>query len=186
MAALIGMLAIPTLAGGANEKTTHGAVVMDSDLDGDIGTAISISPTPSTGTERALVWIFGGTEDVRDLHAEAMLDAGLPDHSGVAPSGDLPGVRQGTDGGGGYARDVAAPTSSGSLLGQYDWPIDEAFAVMMCESGGDSSAVSADGQNIGMFQINLIHGYFPGEAENVAEAYRIWKDQGWDPWACHP
>ena len=74
------------------------------------------------------------------------------------------------------------------LVCAYGWPCDEALAVLWCESRGDPSAVSPDGQNIGLFQLNLIHGYYPGPEENVAKAYAIWLDYGghWTAWACRP
>jgi len=59
---------------------------------------------------------------------------------------------------------------------------------MMCESGGNPNAISPDGENIGLMQINLIHGYSAEyllvPENNVAVAYEIWLDQGWLPWAC--
>jgi len=51
-------------------------------------------------------------------------------------------------------------------------------------------AVSPDGRNYGLFQINLVHGYAPQDlldpAFNVRVAYALYQDQGWAPWACWP
>jgi hypothetical protein len=72
------------------------------------------------------------------------------------------------------------------VICSYSWPCGEALAVARCESGLDPGAVSPDGQNIGVFQVNVIHGWHPGLAENVAKAYAIYVDQGWGPWSCRP
>jgi hypothetical protein len=79
------------------------------------------------------------------------------------------------------------------LVRQYDWPVEEALAVAWCESRHDPGAVSPDGQNLGLFQINVIHEgkLQPGESlldpvVNVRIAYQIWADQGWGPWSCKP
>lgn len=87
----------------------------------------------------------------------------------------------------------AVPTDWASLLSQYNWPVEQAERVLMCESSGDPSAVSPDGQNIGLFQINLVHiGKLRGGESlldpvvNVRIAYQIWADQGWGPWSCRP
>ena len=84
--------------------------------------------------------------------------------------------------------------SVGELIRQYDWPVEEALAVAWCESRHDPSAVSPDGQNLGLFQIHA-----PSHASklrpdeslldpvvNVRVAYEIWRDQSWAPWACKP
>ena len=73
---------------------------------------------------------------------------------------------------------------------QYAWPCAEAVSVVMCESGGNWGAISADGQNIGGLQINLVHGYSVAyllvREHNIAVGYALWLDQGWSPWACAP
>lgn len=61
------------------------------------------------------------------------------------------------------------------LLSQYNWNVNEAYAVIMCESGGRADAVSSAGA-VGLFQI---HPYNPANfdpATNVAAAYRKWTD----------
>jgi len=77
-----------------------------------------------------------------------------------------------------------------ALLGRYPWDADTAEWIMMCESSGYADSVSPDGQNAGLFQINLIHGYSTEyllvPENNVAVAYGIYQDQGWGPWACAP
>lgn len=73
---------------------------------------------------------------------------------------------------------------------------DTAVAVATCESGLDPTAVSPDGANHGLFQINNVHRrafearighpwserYDP--VVNTAYALWLWHDQGWRPWAC--
>lgn len=83
-----------------------------------------------------------------------------------------------------------------ALICSYPWPCGEAVAVARCESRLDFSAVSADGQNVGGFQVNLVHvGKVGGRAEqllvpqiNVMVAYSIWLDYGghWTAWSCRP
>ncbi len=96
-----------------------------------------------------------------------------------------------------------APRNSGEPIADADiialiceqaraWNCAEAVAVARCESHLDFNAISADGQNVGGFQINLVHvGKAGGDAAqllipsvNVGVAYAIWLDQGWLPWAC--
>ena len=72
------------------------------------------------------------------------------------------------------------------ICSSYDWPCADALAVAWCESRFNPQAVSPDGQNVGVFQVNLVHGYYPGAEANVAKAYAIWTDQGWAPWSCRP
>ena len=85
---------------------------------------------------------------------------------------------------------LAPLVNDAQFLAGYRWPIEEAYAVMMCESGGNPGEISPDGRNIGLMQINLIHGYgveyLLQPANNVAVAYTLWLDQGWIPWACTP
>lgn len=78
------------------------------------------------------------------------------------------------------------------LVSGYSWPVEEALAVMDCESRGQPSATG--GANYGLFQINAVHaGRVAGDlqalydpATNIRVAYEIWSDQGWAPWACKP
>jgi hypothetical protein len=65
------------------------------------------------------------------------------------------------------------------------------MAVAHCESTWSWGAVSPDGQNIGGFQVNLVHGYSREyllvPEHNVRVAYAIWLDNaGWGPWSCKP
>lgn len=78
------------------------------------------------------------------------------------------------------------------LVSAYGWSIDEALAVMDCESRGQPNATG--GANYGLFQINAVHAARVGgdlqalydPATNIRVAYEIWSDQGWAPWACKP
>ena len=95
-----------------------------------------------------------------------------------------------------------APEGAGldvrALICAYDWPCDEALRVVYgptpaCphgESGGDPSAISPDGRNVGLFEINLVHGYTVAQLldppTNIRVAYAIWREQGWSPWSCKP
>lgn len=73
---------------------------------------------------------------------------------------------------------------------------DRAVDVATCESGLDPAAVSPDGSNHGLFQINNVHRsvfeqrighpwserYDP--VVNTAYAHWLYLDQGWRPWTC--
>lgn len=67
------------------------------------------------------------------------------------------------------------------LIGGYDWQVPTACRVMMCESGGDPNAVNRSSNARGLFQI--LGGPLDA-AENVALAYQMWQDRGWQPWVC--
>jgi hypothetical protein len=74
---------------------------------------------------------------------------------------------------------------------------DQAVAVARCESGLDAGAVSRDGRNFGVMQINIVHradfeaftgrpwfdAIFDPDA-NVAYARKLFDSLGWQPWAC--
>ena len=79
------------------------------------------------------------------------------------------------------------------LVSAYGWPVDEALAVLSCESGGD--VLAYNGGSMGLFQVHYpshsgrVSGpealYDP--ATNIAVAYDIWIDNaGWGPWGCKP
>jgi len=80
------------------------------------------------------------------------------------------------------------------LVCSYSWHCHEALAVVQCESGGNANATSPDGQNLGLFQINLVHiARVDGNSSllydpviNTRVAYDIWLDQSWIPWSCKP
>lgn len=75
---------------------------------------------------------------------------------------------------------------------------DEANDVAACESGHRADAVSPDGANHGLFQINRVHRrtfeqvtgqpwaevYDP--VHNTRFALWLWQQQGWEPWTCRP
>ncbi len=72
-----------------------------------------------------------------------------------------------------------------------------AMSVARCESGYRADAVSPDGANHGLFQINNVHsglvasmGYEWRELYdanvNAHVARRIWNEGGWNPWTCQP
>jgi hypothetical protein len=82
----------------------------------------------------------------------------------------------------------AATTSRGAaygpwadLINQYPWPTQTAYRIMMCESGGNANAYNARSGATGLFQI--LNGPFD-PAANVAMAFRMWQQRGWQPWTC--
>jgi len=60
--------------------------------------------------------------------------------------------------------------------------------IAACESNWDENAISPDGQNVGLLQVNLVHGWtteqLTAPAFNVAAAYDVWLSQGYGAWAC--
>jgi soluble lytic murein transglycosylase-like protein len=66
--------------------------------------------------------------------------------------------------------------------------------VAYCESRFDPAAVSPDGANFGVMQVNKIHAAKVGgdlalllePKINLEVAHQIWLDQGWKPWSCKP
>ena len=94
-----------------------------------------------------------------------------------------------------HGRGIANEFYIRALICSYPWPCAEALEVAWCESRFEPNAVSPDGQNFGLFQVNLVHlGRVGGDrtslldaATNVRVAYAIWRDNaGWGPWACRP
>lgn len=74
---------------------------------------------------------------------------------------------------------------------------DRAVGVARCESTLNPNAVSRDGSNWGLFQINIVHrtrvesmGFSWSQIldadVNAAVARAIFDEQGWVPWACRP
>jgi len=60
--------------------------------------------------------------------------------------------------------------------------------IIECESHGDENVVSPDGQNVGAYQLNVVHGFSYEDATNppVATdlAHDVWLSQGYGAWAC--
>lgn len=86
---------------------------------------------------------------------------------------------------------VVATGDCNSELGKYDWPQDQAYKVMMKESGNDPRIINNNPNtgdySVGCFQINLIGGMRatrPSEESlkvaenNVRYAYQMYSAQG--------
>jgi len=85
----------------------------------------------------------------------------------------------------GSARTARAHACWDGLLAQYPWSTSKAFAVMMCESGGDPYNVGPPtryGTAKGLMQV-LPDGSFD-PATNMAQAWDKYKARGWQPWVC--
>lgn len=67
----------------------------------------------------------------------------------------------------------------GHLVFRYPWPHSTACAVLACESGGNPNARNPRSSATGLFQI--LNGPLDPEA-NVALAFRMWQQRGWQPW----
>ena len=98
------------------------------------------------------------------------------------PDGDLSPEPDYSDG----AAEIVA------LICSYPWDCREALAVVACESNFDHYALG--GNNYGLFQINAIHRRLvDGDLSqlfipevNVAVAWQLYSERGWQPWACAP
>jgi hypothetical protein len=75
-------------------------------------------------------------------------------------------------------------------VARYPWSVEEALAVMWCESRGDPLAFNRSSGASGLFQFLMpLHqwrfagtaGVFDGPA-NIAAAYQLWTERGWQPW----
>lgn len=80
------------------------------------------------------------------------------------------------------SRSSSAPRCGGwyDLVASYDWQTDTACRILICESGGDPDAQNRSGAN-GLMQI--MGGPLDPE-ENMALAYQMWTQRGWQPWVC--
>lgn len=75
---------------------------------------------------------------------------------------------------------------------------ERAERVASCESRLNPEAVSPDGSNHGLFQINNVHRStwpevtgLPWDARydpvaNIDFAFWLWQQSGWRPWTCRP
>ena len=75
-----------------------------------------------------------------------------------------------------------------NIVEKYDWDTNIMLAIMKAESNcnqyADNTGLNSDGTvDIGLLQINSVHGYSKTEltnpATNIAIAYKIWKAQGY-------
>ena len=85
------------------------------------------------------------------------------------------------------------------LLCSMDWNCEEALSVAWCESRMDHEAISPTNRNgtrdYGLMQINngAWQEYFGqrwaqvlNAEQNIAMAYEIYSQYGWQPWTCAP
>lgn len=97
-----------------------------------------------------------------------------------------------------------APEELRPILAQYSWNVDDALLVVYgptpaCpygESNGKPTVVS-DGGHVGIFQLSPIHAWrfeargwtwldsFVAE-RNIAVAFDLYSERGWEPWSCRP
>lgn len=78
-----------------------------------------------------------------------------------------------------------------SLVNNYDWNKQIAYAVCMGESGGNANAINWNDRHngcvgsAGLMQIACIHTGGAHELDpvkNMAKAYEIYQRSGWKPW----
>ena len=82
-----------------------------------------------------------------------------------------------------------------NIIAQYDWNTDIAYAIMLCESSGDSEAHNLTGRtrdnSHGLFQINLYGNLVNSRptadwlripANNISFAFSLYEARGWKPW----
>lgn len=88
---------------------------------------------------------------------------------------------------------MQTPTSYEEIISKYDWPDDIAIKVATAESGLNPKAVNPEWHrdcqgSFGLFQMACIHykenpnALYDPEF-NVAMAYQLWKEEGWEPWS---
>jgi hypothetical protein len=88
---------------------------------------------------------------------------------------------------------VVAPAEVRRLVAKY-FPanqVENALAVMKCESGFNANAVNWGDARItgmpscGLFQINAKQNWAWNDPEaNVRRAHLMWSSRGWQPWSC--
>jgi hypothetical protein len=96
-----------------------------------------------------------------------------------------------TPGSGPLGRD--AIMSMAASVGWPEWTLPTVADIAQCESSGNPGAVSADGQNFGLMQINQVHfGRFNGRDwsnpyDNLSIALEIFYEAGgsFSPWSCY-
>ena len=78
-----------------------------------------------------------------------------------------------------------------SIIAEYGWDTQVAYAVMKAESGGNPSAVNWNDVHkgcigsFGLFQLGCMHGAredLLNAEKNVEIAYKLWRRDGWSPW----
>jgi hypothetical protein len=81
-------------------------------------------------------------------------------------------------------------TSLGQIVAAYPWPINEAFAIVQCESNWDAAATN--GISWGLWQINAIHAWrwpdfwseWDNPEVNTQWAFELYLESGWSIWDC--
>lgn len=162
--------------GGNSYRLSAGVDIrrLDGDLDSDIAALWPLA----RGIERERVYVPVAVAEVYASDGAVVREA--------APPSEVPAIRG-----------AGSPVDGWieALICSASWPCAEALAVAWCESRLDPRAVSGDGANIGLFQINIVHrARVDGDvsrlldaATNVRVAYDIWIDNGgWGPWSCKP
>jgi hypothetical protein len=93
---------------------------------------------------------------------------------------------------------AGVPTVGYSALGEivavYDWPLNEAFRIVQCESRWNAAAVSWNGTSYGLWQIWEGHAWrwpnfwenWDDPVKNTEMAWEIYKraDYSFSPWDC--
>lgn len=81
------------------------------------------------------------------------------------------------------------------LLAKYDWDINEAYKIMLCESGGNPTLININSftkdESYGLFQINIFGElkkkrpdaeWLLNPENNIDYAYRLYSKHLWKPW----
>ena len=131
--------------------------------------ALDVPPTPVPPQGQ------GAAAEVYTEHVPGNHRAGAGDE--VAYESDVPTVSY---------------TALGEIVAAYPWPINEAFAVVDCESRWDPLAVSWNGSSYGLFQINAIHFWrwpnawneWDNPEVNTRWAWELHQESGWGIWSC--
>lgn len=92
--------------------------------------------------------------------------------------------------GGGWPQAPAWAGLAGLLAAYADWDMSTMLRIVGCESTDNPDAVSPDGRNWGLMQINVVN--WDGDprallnpATNIAAAHGVWLRQGYAAWSCY-
>jgi len=111
------------------------------------------------------------------------LSAGMPAPATVG----APMLPSDVPGGASLPQETPFPIDILAAICSLPWPCQEALQVAACESGLDPHAVGEEGEQ-GIFQVMpRFWGPVPADPLGQAlQAYHIWQEHGWQPWACQP
>jgi hypothetical protein len=126
-----------------------------------------------------------GANSLAGLAGRAGVDDGLAvlaSDAQATQGGELAAVDEGTG-----PLVAILPASIEAIICAASWPCEEALTVAWCESRYDPRAVGTHGEK-GLFQMHpAFWGAVPEDpVGQVAQAFAIWQQHGWEVWTCRP